>query len=131
MFASCGGNKSDETTDDTTTETITDETNDDNNNDEPKPVHEDPNTFNAKFVGFEFHDAPHFFFEDESGKKWDFGSVMVTDYTFETESEDGFVPNPELIGKTFKIKYITKDQPLYTDGPIGEVKVVVAASLVE
>ncbi len=96
------------------------------------PANEAPNTFNAKFVGMEFGDAAHFLFEDETGKQWDFGASMATNFTFEEETEDGgFGPNPELLGKTFTITYETKQEPTYVDGPVGDVMTIIKANLVE
>jgi hypothetical protein len=95
-------------------------------------VAEDPNTFKATFIGFQLGDVPHFMFKDESGKDWDFTSSMITNFTFEVEMESGDLgPDPKLLNKTFMIKYETKEEQMYADGPIGEVKRIIEATLVE
>ena len=73
-------------------------------------------------------------FKDDKGKDWDFGTCLATNFTFEAESEDGpqgFGPNPELVGKKFKLKYETKQLPMYQDGPVGDVLTIVSATMVE
>jgi len=43
----------------------------------------------------------------------------------------GWGVNKELQGKWFYITYIEREQEMYIDGPIGKVKVIIKADLVE
>lgn len=125
-FIACGGNnENDNSNTDTTRDNTTNTTSNSNTNSYAA------NSFKAAFVNFELGDAAHFIFEDENGKRWDFGESMVTNYIFEAETADGFGPNPNLKNKTFMLTYEIKEQPLYVDGPIGEVKIITGAELVE
>ena len=89
-------------------------------------------TITAKFIAFELGDASHFLFEDESGKSWDFGGNDDKKFTFEEElpadkantNNQGYTSNKALQGKWFIISYDIKNQPIYPDGPTGEVLVI-------
>ena len=127
-FIACGGNNEN---DNRNTNTTRDNTTNTTSNSNSNSNYDAPNSFKATFVNFELGDAAHFLFEDENGERWDFGESMVTNYIFEAETADGFGPNPDLQNKTFMLTYEIKEQPLYVDGPIGEVKIITGAELVE
>jgi hypothetical protein len=92
----------------------------------------DPNLLKLKFVNLTFADAPHYFFEDEKGKSWEFGKVEGGKFNFVVElpekeansDNQGWGPNKDLIGKWFNIKHETKKMQLYQDGPEGDVVVI-------
>ena len=90
------------------------------------------NTIKAKFTGFELGDASHFLFTDESGKEWDFADVDDRSVEFAMElpekeantTNQGWAPNKKLLGKWYNLKYTTRNQPQYIDGPMADVLVV-------
>lgn len=99
--------------------------------------HAKQKTIVAKFVSFTLGDAAHYEFIDKSGKTWDFGGNNAKD-SFEfgkqlpeklsNSDNQGWESNKKLVGKWFKITYEVKKQPLYQDGPVGDVNVIVAVS---
>lgn len=92
-------------------------------------------TLKAKFVEFTLGDAAHFIFEDEAGKQWDFGGCDDDSMGFARElpeaeantSNQGWGSNEALQNKWFDLKYVIRVQPLYIDGPDGEVMVITEA----
>ena len=94
---------------------------------------------NARFDEFSLGDASHFMFTDESGAKMDFGGNEDTVYKFAeelpankaNETNQGWTSDKKLQGKMFDITYITRIQPLYIDGPMGEVLIITKATLKE
>ncbi len=93
----------------------------------------------ARFDEFSLGDASHFMFTDQSGVKMDFGGNEDTVYKFAeelpankaNETNQGWTSDKKLQGKMFDITYITRTQPLYIDGPIGEVLIITKATLKE
>lgn len=93
----------------------------------------------ARFDEFSLGDASHFMFTDESGAKLDFGGNEDTVYKFAeelpankaNETNQGWTSDKKLQGKLFDITYITRTQPLYIDGPMGEVLIITKATLKE
>ena len=91
----------------------------------------------AKFLEFSLGDASHYIFEDEAGKRWDFGQCEAKNYIFEQELEaseinsdnQGWGSNEDLQGKWFEITYHKEEQPLYIDGPMGTVDVISKVTL--
>lgn len=92
-------------------------------------------SINAKFVQFEMGDASHYKFMDANGKLWDFGGCEEKDYAFaieveadkQNETNQGWNTNPDLKGKWFKLKYTYRKQPLYQDGPVENVPIILEA----
>lgn len=106
---------------------------------EPAQANQEGSTIlKAKFVEFHLGDASHYMFEDETGKVWDFGGCDSKDFVFEQELSDaevtdenqGFGSNKELLNKWFTLTCIKREQPLYQDGPMGEVDVISEAILI-
>ena len=93
----------------------------------------------ARFDEFSLGDASHFMFTDESGAKLDFGGNEDTLYKFAeelpankaNETNQGWTSDKKLQGKLFDITYIIRTQPLYIDGPMGEVSIITKATLKE
>lgn len=93
----------------------------------------------AKFIGFSLGDVGHYMFEDATGKTWDFAENEDLYITFAMElSEDqadesnqGWGSEKSLQGQWFDIKYEYRDQPLYEDGPITSVLVILSVTLKE
>lgn len=92
-------------------------------------------SLHARFVEFTLGDAAHFVFEDKSGNQWDFGGCDDTSLEFakelsiaETnEINQGWTSNASLQNKWFDLKYVVRQQPMYIDGPIGDVMVIIEA----
>ena len=90
----------------------------------------------AQFIQFELGDAPHFIFKDEKGEEWDFFACRDTSYQFANELpvdqaneiNQGWSSNEDLQQKWFAIRYIKDVQPMYIDGPEGEVFIITEAS---
>ena len=93
----------------------------------------------AKFLDFDFGDAAHYIFEDETGNKIDFCRIEAEGFQFEIvlpeeaiDSENqGFGINQDLQGKWFLLEYYKNVEPLYVDGPDGEVLVISKVTPVE
>lgn len=93
----------------------------------------------ARFDEFFLGDAAHFMFTDEYGAKLDFGGNEDTVYKFAeelpankaNETNQGWTSDKKLQGKLFDITFIIRTQPLYIDGPMGEVSVITKATLKE
>lgn len=93
----------------------------------------------AKFVDFNFGDAAHYIFEDESGNKFDFCRIEAQGFQFdlelpedEVDSENqGFAANNDMKGKWFILEYYKNIEPIYVDGPDGEVLVISNVTTVE
>lgn len=93
----------------------------------------------ARFTEFHLGDAEHYLFEDESGKSWDFAGSECEKFDFTRElnekeadeSNQGWGSNKDLQGKWFKLTYVKREQPEYTDGPIVTVEIISEAVLVE
>ena len=93
----------------------------------------------ARFDEFSLGDASHFMFTDESGAKLDFGGNEDTLYKFAeelpankaNETNQGWTSDKKLQGKLFDITYVIRTQPLYIDGPMGEVSIITKATLKE
>jgi hypothetical protein len=89
----------------------------------------------AKFIEFELGDAPHFIFEDQSGKTWDFAGNEDPHYPFAeelpenlaNETNQGWTSDKSLQGKWFDIKYEYRTQPEYPDGPMASVPIILEA----
>jgi len=99
----------------------------------------DVQSLNAKFVEFTLGDAEHYSFEDKTGKTYDFGGCLDKSVEFgvqvpekeANETNQGWASNKALQGKWFDLKYIVRKQPLYQDGPEGDVMVIVNAKMVQ
>ncbi|MFT6946898.1 MAG: hypothetical protein ACJARP_001318 [Vicingaceae bacterium] len=95
----------------------------------------DTSSVRAKFKEFSMGDAVSYDFETESGENIDFAGKAFIDVEFgvllpesEMNSENqGWRTNTNLQDKWFKISYIEREQPLYINGPIGKVKVIIKA----
>ena len=93
----------------------------------------------AKFIAFELGDASHFMFEDEQGNPLDFGQNEDKTYDFSRElpeaeasmDNQGWGSQKELQGKWFEIRYEVQQLPMYQDGPVGDVEVILEAKLLE
>ncbi len=96
-------------------------------------------TLTAKFVDFSLGDASHYIFEDKTGKTWDFDDNRATNIALSqelpekeaNETNQGWAPNKKMVGKWFNISYEIRTGPLYQDGPIGKIKVIVGLTLIE
>jgi hypothetical protein len=96
---------------------------------------EEVKTFKAKFVEYSFGDAEHIDFENEAGEVLSFGRCEAENVQFSVElpeaeindTNQGIGANKALLGKTFELKYAAKQEPLYPDGPEGEVLVILEA----
>lgn len=92
-------------------------------------------TLTAKFVDFELGDASHYSFVDKAGKTWDFGRCEDESLDFAkelpeseaNETNQGWTSNKDLQGKWFDLKYVIKQEEMYIDGPVGDVKVILEA----
>ena len=95
-----------------------------------------------EILGFLFtaaFNAAHYIFEDESGNKFDFCRIEAQGFQFdlelpedEVDSENqGFGINQDLQGKWFLLEYYKNVEPLYVDGPDGEVLVISKVTPVE
>jgi hypothetical protein len=96
-------------------------------------------TIKAKFQDFQLGDITHATFVDESGKEWDFNDLEDSTFKFHVElpegeaneTNQGFGPNKELIGKWFNITYVTKQQPQGEGGPMVDMKVITKVTAAE
>jgi hypothetical protein len=96
-------------------------------------------TIEAQFIDFSLGDASHFNFVDISGKKWDFAGCNSKEFEFErildtaeiNSENQGWGSTKELQGKWFKISYSLEERAQYIDGPIGTVKIIHEAELIE
>lgn len=92
-------------------------------------------TVKAKFKEFWLGDAEHYSFEKESGEVISFGGSEIDNFEFAVELKDseansenqGWGSNKKLQGKWFKISYLEREKPLYTDGPLENVKIITKA----
>jgi hypothetical protein len=92
-------------------------------------------TLNAQFVEFILGDSEHYMFKDKSGKEWDFSGCEDATVQFGIElseeeansTNQGWGSNISLQNKWFDLKYVVKRQPLYLEGPIGDVQVIIEA----
>ncbi|MCP4441983.1 MAG: hypothetical protein GY810_23995 [Aureispira sp.] len=88
-------------------------------------------TIKAKYKSFEFGDAAYYEFETEAGESITFNRIDDRSLSFHldlpeaeiTDENQGIGANKELLGKWFTITYETKQEPTYTDGPVGDVLV--------
>ena len=107
---------------------------------EAEPVLDTVNaqSIKAKFVEFTLGDASHYSFEDEKGEVWDFAGSDDKTYEFglelpeqeANEENQGWGSDKKLQGKWFELTYIYRNQPLYQDGPVSTVPVILTAKLV-
>jgi hypothetical protein len=96
-------------------------------------------TLNAQFMEFILGDSEHYMFKDKSGKEWDFSGCEDASVQFGIElpeeeantTNQGWSSNKSLQNKWFDLKYVVKRQPLYLEGPIGDVQVIIEANLVQ
>jgi hypothetical protein len=96
-------------------------------------------TIEAQFIEFNLGDASHFNFVDRTGKNWDFADCNSTDFEFErlletaemNSENQGWGSNKELQSKWFKISYSLEEREQYIDGPMGTVKIIQEAELIE
>ncbi|OWY20257.1 hypothetical protein C7N43_21885 [Sphingobacteriales bacterium UPWRP_1] len=103
------------------------------------PATTEPQTVKAQFVNFTLGDAEHYVFKDEKGEELDFGGCDDKNVKFgvelpekeANETNQGWGANKSLQNKWFNISYIVRKQPLYTEGPEGDVKVIVKAEEVK
>lgn len=92
-------------------------------------------TVTAKFSDFVLGDAEHYIFTDEDGRELDFAGCEAPGINFSAElpeeeineTNQGWGTNKSLQNKWFTIHYITRKQPLYQDGPEGDVNIIVKA----
>ncbi|MBL7814729.1 MAG: hypothetical protein JNL70_06960 [Saprospiraceae bacterium] len=102
-------------------------------------VKENVMTLNAMFVEFTLGDAEHYTFKDKAGKTWNFGGCTDESVKFGEElpeskansSNQGWTSNKKLQKKWFDLKYVVRKQPLYIDGPEGDVLVITEAKMVQ
>jgi len=96
-------------------------------------------TIEAQFIDFQLGDASHYTFKDVSGNYWDFSRCNSKNFEFSRlldEAEmntdnQGWGSTKELQGKWFKIGYTFEERPLYQDGPMGTVRTIQEAELIE
>lgn len=102
----------------------------------PKGKH----TITATFKEFIFGDAEHYLFEEtavagKEAKEWDFGGCeeQVLDFGIELPEKEansdnqGWASNKKLQGKKFQLTFEYRRQPLYIEGPMGDVPVITSA----
>lgn len=90
-------------------------------------------TITAQFVDFSFGDTSHYIFQDQAGKTWDFGGNRASGIELSrelpaneaNESNQGWAANKKMVSKWFKLTYEVRTMPLYQDGPMGKVQVIV------
>jgi len=93
------------------------------------------NTIEAKFIEFDLGDREHYIFEDKAGNRLDFAGCESNDFEFSKELDEkmanetnqGWGSNAKLQGKMFLLTIENKMQPEYQDGPMAEMKIIVAA----
>jgi hypothetical protein len=96
-------------------------------------------TITAQFVDFSLGDASHYVFKDQTGKDWDFGDNRAKGIELSrelpekeaNETNQGWGPNKKMVGKWFNVTYQVRTMPLYQDGPMGQVQVIVGLSPVK
>ncbi|MFM9950973.1 MAG: hypothetical protein ACKV1O_23765 [Saprospiraceae bacterium] len=105
----------------------------------PAPEATATQTVKAQFVEFTLGDASHYIFKDEKGQELDFGGCEDTNVQFgvelpeneANETNQGWGANKSLQNKWFNLSYIVRKQPLYPDGPEGDVNIIVKAEEVK
>lgn len=83
----------------------------------------------AKFTEFQLGDAEHIYFEKESGELISFDGSIPIDFGIALDIGDpaansenqGWVADPEILGKWFRLTYFEEKQQMYNDGPWGSV----------
>ena len=93
----------------------------------------------AKFIDFVLGDAVHIDFEKESGEVISFDGSILFDFGIELDIDDpasnsenqGWVADPEILGKWFRLTYFEEKRPQYIDGPWGSVYIIKTAFLDE
>lgn len=132
LFVACNETTPDtNTTPDTTTEENNPPESTTDNTPAPVPENTTGTTVKAKFKSFEFGDAAYYEFETEAGEAITFNRIDDRSIEFHVdlpeaeinEENQGFGANKELLDKWFTITYETKQEPLYIDGPVGDVLV--------
>ena len=96
-------------------------------------------TVRAKFIEFVLGDTEHIYFEKESGEMIHFNGSLPFDFGIELDIDDpasnsdnqGWVADPEILGKWFTLKYFEREQPMYIDGPMGIASIISKAVLDE
>jgi hypothetical protein len=113
------------------------------NEEKPKTAENEPakkgKIIKAKFIAFQLGDASHYMFEDEQGNELDFSQNEDKTHEFarelpEAESNEdnqGWGSQKELQGKWFEIRYEVQQMPMYQDGPVGDVEVILEAKLLD
>lgn len=89
-------------------------------------------TIYARFMEFYLGDSPHYVFEDQDGKQWDFADCDAKDCDFAmevppehaNEENQGWVSNPIHLAQWFELTYYEMEGQLYPDGPTGKMKVI-------
>ena len=89
----------------------------------------------AKFIDFVLGDAVHIDFEKESGEVISFDGSILFDFGIELDIDDpasnsenqGWVADPEILGKWFQLTYFNREQPQYIDGPMGTASIIKTA----
>ena len=89
----------------------------------------------AKFIDFVLGDAVHILFEKESGEVIRFDGSILFDFGIELDIDDpasnsdnqGWVADPEILGKWFQLTYFNREQPQYIDGPMGTASIIKTA----
>ena len=102
-------------------------------------ISKDEFTVRAKFTEFVLGDAVHIDFEDESGEMISFGGSIPFDFGIELDIDDpalnyenqGWVADPEILGKWFTLTYFEEERQMYIDGPMGIVSIIKTAVLDE
>jgi hypothetical protein len=102
-------------------------------------IAKDEFTVRAKFTEFVLGDAVHIYFEDESGQiisfdgsiPFDFGIVLAIDDPALNYENQGWVADPEILGKWFTLTYFEEEREMYIDGPMGIVSIIKTAVLDE
>ena len=93
----------------------------------------------AKFTEFGLGDAEHIYFEKESGEGIRFDGSILFDFGIELDLGDpasnsdnqGWVADPEILGKWFTLTYFEEDRQMYIDGPMGTAYIIKTAVLDE
>ena len=102
-------------------------------------ISKDEFTVRAKFTEFVLGDAVHIYFEKESGEMigfdgsipFDFGIELAIDDPASNYENQGWVADPEILGKWFTLTYFEEERQMYIDGPMGIVSIIKTAVLDE
>lgn len=83
-------------------------------------------TRRVKFIEFVLGGTEHIYFEKESGGMMHFNGSLPFNFGIELDIDDpasnsdnqGWIADPEILGKWFTLTYFEREQPMYIDGPM-------------